>query len=102
MLIQCRAEFTPRLCQVLLQGVCFEGQRIPFFLENAEKRRDGCEGGWSRADNALRLDIDQIIGGELFAVDRILAVLGNVRLNEALLEDTAYLDVRWALCARSR
>lgn len=100
MLVKRRAEFAPCLCQVLLQSVCFEGQRIPFFLKNAEKRRDGRECGWSRADNALRLDVDEVVGGELFAVDRILAVLGNVCLDEALFENTACRDVRWALCAK--
>lgn len=102
MLVKGRAEFAPCLCQVLLESVCFESQRIPFFLEDAEKRRDGCEGRWPRADNALRLDIDEIVGGELFAVDRILAILGNVCLNKPLLKDTACSDVRWALCAKDR
>lgn len=59
-------------------------------MENAEKRRDRREGRWSRADNALRLDVDEIVRGEVFAVNRVLAILGNICLNKALLENTSY------------
>jgi hypothetical protein len=89
MLIERSAQLAPCLCQVLLQGVCFQSKRIPFLLEYTEQRRDGSEGGRSGSNNALRLDIDQIVGGEFFAIHRVLAILGNVGLNEALLENTA-------------
>lgn len=89
MLIERSAQLAPCLCQVLLQGVCFQSERIPFLLEYTEQRWDGGEGRRSGSNNALRLDIDQIVGGEFFAVDRVLAILSDIGLNEALLEDTA-------------
>lgn len=89
MLIERSAQLAPRLCQVLLQGICFQSERIPLLLEYTEQRGDGGEGGRSGSNNALRLDIDQIVGGELFAIDRVLAIFGNIGLNEALLENTA-------------
>jgi hypothetical protein len=100
MLVERRAQLAPCLCQVLLESICFKGERIPLFLEYTEERGDGGEGRRARPDHALGLDIDQIVGGHLFAVDRIFAILGNVCLNEALLEDTACSDVRWVLCAK--
>lgn len=39
------------------------------------------------------MDINEIVGCELFAVDRVLAILSNVCLDEALLEDAACIDV---------
>jgi hypothetical protein len=89
MLIEGSAQLAPCLCQILLQGVCFQSERIPLLLEDTEQRGDGGEGWRSGSNNALRLDIDQIVGGELFAIHRILAILGNVGLNKALLEYTA-------------
>jgi len=100
MLIERRAQLTPCLYQVLLESICFKSERIPLFLEYTEKRGNGGESRRARSNNVLGLDIDEIVGGQLFAVDRIFAVLGNVRLNEAFLEDTAYSNVRRVLCAK--
>jgi hypothetical protein len=88
-LIKRSAELAPRLRQILLQGICFQSQSIPLFLKYTEQRGDGGECGRSGPNDALRLDFDQIVGGEVFAVHRILAILSNVSLNEALLEDAA-------------
>jgi hypothetical protein len=69
-------------------------------LENSEKRRDGCEGRGSGSDNALRLELDQIVGGKLLAVNGIFAMLGNVCLNEALFKYAAYFIMRLMSCAQ--
>jgi hypothetical protein len=83
------------LGQVLLQCICFEGKRIPFFLKDAEKRRNGSESGRSGPNDALRLDIDEIFGGKLLAVHWVLSVLGNISLDQALLKNTAYSGISW-------
>jgi hypothetical protein len=36
------------------------------------------------------LEINQIVAGELFAIDRVRTVLGDVSLNQATFKDVAY------------
>lgn len=89
MLVECGAELAAGLRKVLLKGVCLESERIPFFLENTEKRRDGCQSGRARANNALGLDIDQLVNGQLFAIHWVFSMLGDVGLDQALLKYAA-------------
>lgn len=89
MLVQRGAELAAGLRKVLLKGVCLESERIPFFLENTEKRRDRGQSRRTRANNALGLDIDQLVSGKLFAIHWVFSMFGDVGLNQTLLEYAA-------------
>ena len=81
--------------------MCFKSERIPLLLEDVEERRDGSKSGGPRSDDALGFDIDQLVGGELFAVHRVLSMLGDISLNETLLEDIACGGIRGCACVKA-
>lgn len=87
MLVEGSAEFLTGLRKLLLQLVGLEGDGIPFVLESGEEGGDGGEGRRTWANGALCLELDKVVGGELFAVDGVGAMLGNVCLNQTLLEN---------------
>lgn len=89
MLIQGGAQFLPGLGQGLSQGVCFQGEGIPFFLEHAEEGGNGGEGRWPGSNNALSFHLDQVFGREFLSIDGVFSVLGDVCFDEPLLKDAA-------------
>lgn len=90
-LVQRRAQLLSCLCQLLFEGVCLEYNGVPLILEGAEKRRDRGEVRRPRADDLRRLELDQILDGQVFTGDRICVVFGDVRLDQALFENIAAL-----------
>ena len=92
MLIERGAQLLSGLRQGLSQGVGLQGERIPFLLEDAQQGGDGGQRGRSGSDDTLGLDLDQVLGGELLSVHGILAILGDVGLDQSLLKDAAYFS----------
>jgi hypothetical protein len=88
-LVQRGAELLSRLRQLLLERVCLEHNGVPLVLEGAEQRGDRREVGRARGDDLRRLELNQVLDGELFAGDGIGVVLGDVCLDQALFEDVS-------------
>jgi hypothetical protein len=86
-LVERRAELLSCLRQLLLERVCLEHNGVPLVLEGAEQRGDRREVRRTRGDDLRRLQLNQVLDGELFAGDGICVVLGDVCLDQALLED---------------
>lgn len=86
----------------------FKCEGVPFVLEGREEGRDGGERGWPWTNDSGRcgivsweqvkgeeaggtFELNQIGRGQLLAGDGIFAVLGDVGLYQAFLEDGAGL-----------
>jgi hypothetical protein len=83
--------------------VGLEHDGVPLVLEGAEQRGDGGEVGRARRDDLRRLQLDQVLDGEIFARDGISVVLGDVGLDQALFENIAALARRnWLARSFSR
>ena len=67
-----------------------EDERIPLILEGGEEGGDGGELGRTRLGQAALLEVYEVVGGELLAIDGVGAVLSDVSFNEPLFEDVAY------------
>lgn len=89
MLIEGSAELLAGLRKLLLQLIRFKGDGIPFVLESCEEGGNRSECRRARANDALGLELDKVVGGKLFAVDGISTVLGNIRLDQTLLENVS-------------
>lgn len=86
MLVERRGKLLSRPCQLLAQIVCFQCEIIPFVLERSEERGDRGQGRGTRSRDARRLDGQQIIGRDSFAVG-FCAVLVDVLFYQPLLID---------------
>lgn len=93
-LVQRCAQLLSCLRKLLLERVCLEDNGVPLVLEGAEERGDGCEVRWAWGDDLRRLELDQILDREILARDGVGVHFGDVRLDEALLEDIATLARR--------
>lgn len=89
MLVEGRAELLPSLRKLLLKLVCLEGNGVPFVLKGSEERGNRSKSRGTRADDALGFELDQVIYSELLAIDGVGAMLSNVCVNQALLEDVS-------------
>ena len=70
----------------------FEGQGIPLVLEGREEGRDGCECRRSGCNYSGGFEIDEIGDFQFFPIYRILMVLLDITLDQALLVDVAYAN----------
>jgi hypothetical protein len=93
-LVEGSAELLSRLRQLLLERVRLEHNGVPLVLESAEQGGDRCEIRRAGCDDLGRLELDEVLDGELLARDGVGVVFGNVRLNQALLENIAALSRR--------
>ncbi len=88
-LVQRRAELLSCLRKLLLQLERLERYGVPLVLEGGQEGGDRGEGGRAWTDDARGLELDEVVGRQFFAVDWVRAVLGDVGLDQALLEDIA-------------
>ena len=101
-LVQRRAEFLPRLSQLLAQRVRLQRQRVPLVLEHRQQRRDRRQRRRPRPDDARRPQVDQVLDRQLLARDGVLAILGDVCLDEPFLEHVACAAVSFPLLGVAR
>lgn len=98
MLVECRAEFLPRLSKGLAQGKCLQCQSIPFFLEHAKERRNRGERRRPGSNDAVGFNFDKVFCGKLLSRHGFFSMLGDISFNESFLKDTAYCNVRSNSC----
>jgi len=90
-LVEGSAELLSRLRQLLLERVRLEDEGVPLVLEGIEERRYRREVRRARRDDLRRLELDQVLDGQVLARDGVGVVLGDVCLDQALLENVAAL-----------
>jgi hypothetical protein len=89
MLVERRRKFLPSTRQLFPRVVCLEHQGVPFILESLEQRGERREVWWARADDAARLDGEEVFGIEFVVGAGLFAVLFNVFEDQALLVNGA-------------
>lgn len=88
-LVERSCQLLSGLCQLLLQFIRLQGERVPLVLKGREKGGNGGQRGRSGVDDSGGLDGQKILEVELVAGDGILAVLFDILLDESLFEDGA-------------
>lgn len=91
MLVKGVGQLVTCLRQLLLEAERVESQGIPFVLEGGKEGGDRCQGRGSGLDDAGGFDGQEVLEVEFVTGDGVLAVLLDVLLDEALLEDGACL-----------
>lgn len=81
MLVERIGQFVPCLRELLLQLEGLQREGVPFVLEGRQEGGNRGEGGRARLHDSGGLDKEEVFEVELFAGDRVLAVLLDVFLD---------------------